>query len=154
MAPIVVFGVSIFVCALITILALAASLLAALIFRMLPNLEGTFLGLTGSDLGRAWRKMPTYPAWFPRQARPEQRPVKVMLALNPTGGHPEYLKAFDQTDKLLFTSDRRSALQFDSSDAFVLQTIRRRLEDNSSDLFLVLAQEAGIRRNLQTNLNC
>ena len=154
MTPIMICGAVIFVGAVIAILVLAASLLAGLIFRWLPNLEGTFLGLTGSDLGRAWRKMPMCPAWFSRKVEPKQSPVKVMLALNPTGGHPEYLRAFDQSDKLLFTSDRKSALQFNSSDTFVIQTIRRKIEDNSSDLFLVLAQEEGIRRNPLPNLNC
>jgi hypothetical protein len=139
MTTLVVVAAGLFACAMLCILIFAATLLAGLISRLLPALHGTFLWFTLSDVGRALRRMPLLPRWLRRRAKEPLNSVKVMLALNPTGRHPEYLKAFDPRDHLLFTRDRRSAMLFDPADTYAMKTLRRKLDDNTADLFLVLA---------------
>jgi hypothetical protein len=140
MTPFIVVVFAVFVCAILFILILAASLLAALVFRFAPTLQGSLLALTTSDTVRMLRQMPTYPAWWYRRGMIKPpNPILVLLALNPLK-RPEYLYMFDPLHRPLFTPNKDEAMKIDFSDRFLLERIVRRVEDNCLDVFLVLAE--------------
>lgn len=140
MTPLYVVIIAVFVCVTLLMLLVAASLLAALVFRFAPTLQGTFFGLTASDLARMLRQMPTYPAWWHRHGIPPQMPILGMLALNPVGKQAEYLFGFNPLHQPVFTTNRDQALRVNCADKFAIEKLLRMTEDDGLNVFLVLAQ--------------
>lgn len=141
MSALMAIGVAAFLAALVLLLFAAASLLAALAFRFLPKLQGTFLSLTASDVVRAIRQMPTYPAWWHRFGVPARRPILVLLARNPMTKEAAYVSGINRhLHTLDFTSHREMAHRFDSCDRLALRTYLQKAEDERKELFLVLAE--------------
>jgi hypothetical protein len=139
MNSLVILAVAVFVTALVAILVLTASLLALVVFRFAPALNGTILALTTSDLGWMLRQMPLYPAWWPGRGPKKCEKKMVMLALNPIE-KAEYFSGFDTIHKPMFTSDKSMGLQFDFADRFAIERLIRRLEDDALEVFLVFVE--------------
>ena len=139
MTPLLVVVIAVIVCAILFFLALAASLLTALVFWYVPALEGTILALTASDIAWTLRQMPIYPAWWP--GRDTQLPKKklVMLVLNPSQ-EPTYFCGFDPLHRSMFTSDRSGGLRLDLTDKFLVGRLIHKLEDESLEVFIVFAE--------------
>jgi hypothetical protein len=140
MTPLLVVVIAVFMCASFLILLLAASLLAALVFRFAPTLQGTLLALTSSDIARMMRQMPTYPAWWHRHGVPPPNPIFGILALNPVAKQPEYLFGFNPLHQPVFTTNRDQALKVNCADKFVIAKLLRITEDEGLNVFLVLAK--------------
>jgi hypothetical protein len=130
----------VFVCAIVLLLGFAAALLAAVIFHFVPNLQGTVLALTGSDISQALRRMPMYPSWWHHREVQPQKPKFVSLALNHLG-QTEYMYAFDPLHRPLFKPDRTAAMRLDSQDKFLIQRLMLRAEDDALDVYVVPAAQ-------------
>jgi hypothetical protein len=148
MNSLVILAVVVFVTAIVVILVLSASLLALVVFRFAPALNGTILALTTSDIGWMLRQMPLYPAWWPWRGPKKREKKMVMLALNPIE-KAEYYSGFDAIHKPMFTSDKSMGLQFDFADRFAIERLIRRLEDDALEVFLVFVEtRTGTRKIL------
>jgi|HubBroStandDraft_6_1064221.scaffolds.fasta_scaffold15270_5 hypothetical protein len=136
MNSLVILAVVVFVTAIVVIIVLSASLLALVVFRFAPALNGTILALTTSDIGCMLRQMPLYPAWWPGRGPKKREKKMVVLALNPIE-KAEYFSGFDAIHKPMFTSDKNMGLQFDFADRFAIERLIRKLEDDALEVFLV-----------------
>jgi hypothetical protein len=130
-----------FVCAILLLLVFTAALFAAVILHFVPNLQGTVLALTGSDISQALRRMPTYPSWWHHCEVQPQKPKFVSLALDHQG-QMQYMYAFDPLHRPLFKPDRAAAMRFDSHDKLLIKTLVLRAEDDDLDVFVVPAVQA------------
>jgi hypothetical protein len=141
MNTLLVGAVVVFVCAIVLLfLVLIAAAFTAVIFYFVPNLEGTVLALTGSDISQALRRMPIYPSWWHHPEVQSHKPKFVSLAVNHLG-HTEYMYAFDPLHRPLFNPDRTAAMRLDCKDKFLIQRLMLRAEDGALDVFVVPAGE-------------
>ena len=152
MTPLVAVGIAVFVCGIVFTLVVAASLLAALVFRFAPAVQGTALALTTSDIARMLRQMPTYPAWWHRHGVPPPTPIFGILALNPVGGQAEYMFAINPMHQLVFTTDRSQARRVDCADRFLIEKLLRMAADDGLNVFLVLAEGQASRNAVATEV--
>ncbi len=143
MNTLMIVGVVVFVCVVFFWLVIAASFFAALVFRFLPTLQTSVLGVTALDITRAIRQMPTWPVWWYKRGNQPRMPRLVLLALN-SMNHTEYLYAFDPLHRLLFTPDRSVAMRLDFDDKFLIETLVRKAEEDCLSVFFMLA--GGTRR--------
>jgi hypothetical protein len=148
MTPFTVVVIAVFLFATFLMLVVAASLLAALVFRFVPTLQGSLLALTASDMGRMLRQMPTYPAWWHRHGVQRQKPIFGLLALNPMGKQPEYMFAINPLHQPVFTTNRDKALRINCADKFLIEKLLRMAEDECLTVFLVLAERQVGRKAL------
>jgi hypothetical protein len=135
MNPLVVVGLSLFICAILFIFLLLASLLGALIFRYAPSLEGTILSMTPSDVIRTLRQMPVYPAWWHSRRVPVLKQTLVLIVINPEK-NAGYLRGFDPLHHPIFSANRNEGMQFDFEDLFALKALNSKLEEEGLYAFL------------------
>lgn len=141
MNSLIAIGVTAFVVAVLVLLCAAAAALSSIVFGILPKLRGSLLGMTASDLIRAIRQMPTYPAWWYRLGVPASKPILVLLVRNPLTKEAQYVSGINpHLHTLDFTVCREMAHRFDSGDRLALRTFFQKAEDERKELFLVLAE--------------
>ncbi|MGB2589008.1 MAG: hypothetical protein WBF09_16575 [Candidatus Acidiferrum sp.] len=128
MTPLLVFGVALFLCALIFCLVIVTSFLAVLFFRFAPTFEGGILSRTPSDFVHMLRQMPVYPTWWHHGGVTRPKQNFVVIVINPVR-KAEYLWRFDPLHRPIFTANRNEGMQFDFEDLLALKTVCAKLEE-------------------------